>query len=119
VSTGSPKDKSNRRLTRVRATMRTMDPDRQWLARMRRAVASFFAEKAKRSPECSDGESKPLTITEQIYVQVQLERLDRFGFYQQPRRHRANIDPLDQLLGPAGEEVNDAELRKPDEPSED
>jgi hypothetical protein len=119
MSSGSPKDKSNRRLTQVRATMRTMDPYWQWLARMRRTVANFFPEKAKRSPECFDAESKPLTVTEQFYVQAQLERLDRFGFYQQPRRHRANIEPLDQLLGPARKEVNDAELRKPDEPSED
>jgi hypothetical protein len=120
MSTGSPKDKSNRRLTRVRATTGTMDSYGQWWARVRRTVANyFFPEKAKRSPQCSDAESKPLTVTEQIYVQLDLERLDRFGFHQQARRHRANIEPLDQLLGPAREEVDDAELRKPDELSED
>jgi hypothetical protein len=92
----------------------------QWWARMRRTIASFVPEKAKRSPECSDAESKPLTVTEQIYVLEQWERLDRgCGFYQQPLRHRANIDPLDQLLCPAREEVKDAETRRPDKPSEE
>lgn len=107
MSTGSPKDKPNRRLTQVSATTRTTDPavevgnqdERQWWARMRRAVANFFPEKAKRIPECSDAVAKPLTVTEQIYVGFQLERLDRYGFYQQPLRNRAN-DPLDQLLSP-------------------
>jgi hypothetical protein len=115
MSTGSPKDKSNRRLTRVRAITGTMD-SYQWWARICRY---FFPETAKRWPEGSDAESKPLTVTEQIYGHLRLERLDRFGSYQQPRRHRANIEPLDQLLGPAREEVDDAELRKPDELSED
>src|SRR5215467_13946213 len=75
MSTGSPKDKPNRRLTQVSATTRTTDPavevgnqdERQWWARMRRAVANFFPEKAKRIPECSDAVAKPLTVTEQIY----------------------------------------------------
>jgi hypothetical protein len=118
MSTGSPKNKPNDRLTRVRATMRTTDPDWQWWDRIRRALGNFFPEKAKRSPECSAGQNKPLTVREQIYVQLQLERLDRFGFYQQPRRYRANIEPLDQLLGPAMEEVKDVEVRNPDESSE-
>jgi hypothetical protein len=111
MSTGNPKDKLNRR-SRVRATVRTPDPDSQLLARIRRHIANFLPEKAKGSAECSDADSKPLTVSEQIYVQLQLERLDRYGFYQQPRRHR-NIEPLDQLLGPARKEAKDAEVRKP------
>jgi hypothetical protein len=116
--------------TPVRTTMRTTDPVRvignldmifsQWAAGIRRTVTGFFAEKAKRSPECSDVKSKPPTVTEQIRLLEQLDRLDRGdGFYQQPLRHRANIDPLDQLLCPAREEVKDAEARRPDEPRED
>jgi len=115
MSAGNPKDKSNRRPTPVRATMPATDPDSQLLARMRRAITP---EKAKRSAKCSAAESKPLSVQDQIYLQVLSERLDRCGFYQQPRRYR-NIDPLDQLLGPDGQEINDAEARKPDERSKD
>jgi hypothetical protein len=114
MSNGNPKDKLNRR-SRVRGTMPTTDPDSQLLARMRRAIAP---EKAKRSPECSAAEKKPLSVHDQIYLQLLSDRSDRCGFYQQPRRYR-NIDPLDQLLGPDGQEIKDAEARKPDEPSED
>jgi len=103
---------------RLRATMRTTDPDSEWLARMRRAVANFLPEKGKGSPESSAAENKPLSINEQIYAQLQWERLDRCGFYQLPRRHR-NVEPLDELLGPAGKEAEDAEVRKPDEPSKE
>jgi hypothetical protein len=115
MSTGNPKDESNRRPTPVRATMPTTDPDSQLLARMRRTIAP---EKAKRSPESSDAEAKPPSVHDQIYLQFQLERLDRCGFYRQPRRY-GNVDPLDQLLGPDSEEIKDAEVRKPDKPRED
>jgi hypothetical protein len=70
-----------------RATMPTTDPVR---------------EIGKRMPKSSDAESQAPTITEQIYSFFQRERVDRgYGNYQ-PSRHPANIEPLDQLLGPAG-----------------
>jgi len=110
MSTGNPKDKLNDRRKRVRAS----DPDSQLLARMRRAIAP---EKGKRSTESSDAESKPLSVHDEIYLKFQRERLDRCGFYRQPRRYR-NVEPLDQLLGPDEEETKDAGARKPDEPTE-
>ncbi len=115
MNTGNPKNKPNDRRKQVRATMRTTDPDSQLLARMRRTIAPKNAES---SPGSSDAASKPLSVHDQIYLQLQLERLDRCGFYQQPRRYR-NVDPLDQLLGPDGEEIKDVEARKSDEPRED
>jgi hypothetical protein len=68
--------------------MRTTDPVReigyqdmifsQWSARIRRTIANFFTEKARRLPASSDAESKTaLTITEQINLLEQLERMDR------------------------------------------
>ncbi len=115
MNTGNPKNKPNDRRKRVHGGMRTTDPDSQLLARMRRAIAPKNAES---SPGPSDAARKPLSVHDQIYLQLQLERLDRCGFYQQPRRSR-NVDPLEQLLGPDGEEIKDVEVRKPDEPRED
>jgi hypothetical protein len=111
MNTGNPKSTPNDRRKRVRTT----DPDSQLLARMRRAVAP---EEAKRSPESSGAESKPLSVHDQIRLLLQLDRVDRQGFYQQPRRYRGD-DPLDQLLGPARKEAKDAEVRKPDKPNEE
>lgn len=123
MSTGSPKTKPNDRPTPVRTTVRTTASVRevgirdityrQWV---RRIVANLFPEKAERSPECSDAESNTaLTTGEQIYVQLKLERLDHgYGFYQQPLRHRADIDSLDQLFGPAAKEAKNAKGVKRD-----
>jgi hypothetical protein len=63
-------------------------------------------------------DSKTPSVNDEVRRQFRSEHLDRCGFYQQPRRYR-NVDPLDQLLGPDGEETKDAEDRKPDEPSEE
>jgi hypothetical protein len=79
-------------------------PDSGWFARMRRAVADLWRQKTNHSPDrIRPAERKPLSIGEQIYVQFQLERLDRCGFYQQPRGHR-NTEPLDELMGPPVED---------------
>src|SRR5215469_14586571 len=77
MNTGSPKDEPNGQRTPVRATMGTTAPVREignqhdwqlWL-RIRRTIADLFAVEAKRSPDCSDGESKTgLTVTQEIYV---------------------------------------------------
>lgn len=142
MTPGNSKEKPNHRLMRIRETT---DPVReigkqdfifqQWWARIRRTIAKLSPEQAEhssleqtarssaeqieRSPECSPAGGKPLTVTQQIYVQMQLERLDRCGFYQQPVRHGAGIDSLNQLLGLAGDEANGAKSPKPREPSED
>ena len=128
MSSGSSKTRRNDRPTPVRTAVRTIDPVREignqdminwpWVLRMRRFMANLFADKAQRVHGSSDAESKTaLTITEQIYLQM--ERMDCGYGYQEPLRHRTNIDPLDQLLAPARKEVKDAEFRRPDEPSED
>jgi hypothetical protein len=76
--------------------------------------------KPKRPGESSDAESKKPTITEEVRRLFHSERLDRgYGVYQPWRRHRGNIEPLDQLLGPAGKEAEHAKPRKPDDRSED
>jgi hypothetical protein len=120
MNTGSPKDEPNGQRTPARATMRTTAPVREisnqhdwqlWL-RIRRTIANLFALEAKRSPNCSDGESKTgLTVTQEIYVLSRLEGMDHGYFYQQPLRNR---DPLDQLLLPAGKEAKKAKGVKRD-----
>src|SRR5262249_46274983 len=110
MNTGSPKDEPNGQRTPVRATMGTTAPvreignqlDRQLWLRIRRTIANLFAVEAKRSPDCSDGESKTgLTLTQEIYVLSRSEGMDYGYFYQQPRGNR---DPLDKLLLPAEKE---------------
>jgi hypothetical protein len=49
---------------------------RQWLVGIRRIVAKFIAEKAERSHQSPDEANKtPLTITEQINLREQLQRM--------------------------------------------
>lgn len=89
-----------------------------WWAGIRRTVANFFTEKAKRlhaSPE--DVRKTPLTVTEQIELFEQLQRLGagtedrRYGSYpQEPVRFGPNVD---HLLRRAKVDV-----REPDEPSD-
>src|SRR5215468_7980512 len=79
-----------------------LEAGNQDMARIRRTVANFFTEKAKRlraSPE--DVRKTPLTVTEQIELFEQLQRLGagtgdrRYGSYpQEPVRLRPNIDHL-------------------------
>jgi hypothetical protein len=82
---------------------------------MRRPIAP---EEAKRSPESSNAESKPLSAHDEIRLRFRLDRVDRQGFSQQHRRYR-EIEPIDELFGDAGEESKDGEDRKPDEPSKE
>ena len=76
--------------------------------------------KLKQPGEASDPQSRQPTITEQIYRMFQLERADRgYGLYQPTLRNRNNVEPLDQLLGPAANQAEDAESIKPDERCKD
>ena len=87
-------------------------------AGIRRTVANFFTEKAKRlhaSPE--DGSKAPLTVTEQIELSEQLQRIGpgtgnlRYGSYpQEPVRFRPNVDHLVHRAK--------VDVREPDEPSD-
>jgi hypothetical protein len=64
----------------------------------------------------SHAESKPPSVTEQVYSFLKHERVDRgYGNYQSSR-HRTN-GPLEQLLGPVEKEAKDAKFRKPDKSS--
>lgn len=72
----------------------------------------------ERSGETSDATSKQPTITEQVRMHYLSERLDRgYGLCRPHRRTRDNLEPLDQLLGPAVNEAEDAESAEPDERS--
>jgi hypothetical protein len=93
----------------------------QWWTRIRRTIANFFTDRAKRLHESSDVEM-PLTITEQINLFDQLQRMGagtgdrRYGSYpQEPVRHRANVA---HLVRRAGKEVKDADFRDPDGPGD-
>jgi hypothetical protein len=89
-----------------------------WWAGIRRTVANFFTEKAKRlraSPE--DVRKTPLTVTEQIELLEQLQRLGagtgdrRYGSYpQEPVRCRPYVDHLVRRAK--------VDVREPDEPSD-
>jgi hypothetical protein len=62
----------------------------------------------------SDADSEPSTITEQIKFFLQREHVDRGYGISQPSLHRGNIEPLDQLLGPAGKKAKKAKGVKRD-----
>jgi hypothetical protein len=86
---------------------------------IRRTIATFFAERAKRlhaSPD--DGSKTPLTVTEQLNLFEQLQRIGpgtgnlRYGSYpQEPVRFRPNVD---HLVRRPKEDVNDAEFPEVD-----
>jgi hypothetical protein len=111
MSNGSPKDKPNGRSAPMRVTppiteigaLDTIFSD--WLAGIRR-ISSFFRKKFRRLPESSGDESRPPpTITQQIYLSYKSECVDRACGDQPPLRRHSNIEPLDQLLGPAAKQL--------------
>ena len=91
-----------------------------WWAGIRRTVANFFTEKAKRlraSPE--DVRKMPLTVTEQIDLVEQLQRMraekENRGYGRYPQEPvRVRYLPK-HLMRRARDQVEDAELHEPDQ----